>query len=391
MKLEELRSSIEVEQVVGPMRQDIRQICFDSRQVAPGTLFVAVKGSSSDGHAYIGQAVEKGASAVVCQELPETCAPEVCYLKVANSAVCLGRLASCFYGNPSQKMKVVGVTGTNGKTTIATLLYRMFRRMGHEAGLLSTVCNYIGDEAVASTHTTPDPIEAQSLMARMVEKGCQWMFMEVSSHAIDQDRIAGIDFDGGIFTNLTRDHLDYHKTVDAYLKAKKKFFDQLPAKAFALTNDDDKTGRVMLQNTAAAKYGYSIRSLSDFRAKVRESSFEGMTLEIDGHEVLVHFVGKFNASNLIAVYGAARLLGVETEAALIALSALHTVDGRFDTVYSPQGVTAIVDYAHTPDALKNVLKSINEIRRGLPVKHRVITVAGFGGIRDKGKRPMMTR
>ena len=307
---------------------------------------------------------------------------------VKDSAYALGMLLSKSYGDPSQKLKLVGVTGTNGKTTIATVLYELFRRLGYKVGLLSTVCNYIDGEAIPTDHTTPDPITLHALIARMVEAGCTYAFMEVSSHSIDQRRISGLDFDGGIFTNLTRDHLDYHKTLETYLKAKKKFFDELPAKALALTGVDAKSGMVMLQNTQAQKLTYSLRTLADFKGRILESHFEGTDLLINDKEVTVRFVGRFNAYNLLAVYGAAVSLGADPDEVLVALSAMHPVSGRFETIHSPEGFTAIVDYAHTPDALTNVLNSIHEVLEG---KGRIITVVGAGGNRDKGKRPLMAK
>ena len=310
------------------------------------------------------------------------------FVLVKDSAVALGKLIAQWYDNPSDKLILVGVTGTNGKTTIATLLYNMFRKMGHKVGLISTVCNYIDAEAVPTEHTTPDPLTLHALMARMVAAGCEYAFMEVSSHAIDQKRISGLSFNGGIFTNLTRDHLDYHKTVENYLKAKKKFFDDLPASAFALTNLDDKSGMVMLQNTKAKKLTYSLRTLADFKGKILESHFDGTELLINNREVSVQFVGRFNAYNLLAVYGAAVALGKEPEEILITLSTLHSVAGRFETIRSPKGFTVIVDYAHTPDALTNVLNGIHEVLDG---NGKVITVVGCGGNRDKGKRPMMAK
>lgn len=363
-------------------------LCFDSRAVKPGDVFVATRGTAVDGHDFIAKAVEQGAVAVVCETLPENRAEGVVYVQTADSAEALGVMASNFYGRPSQQLTLVGVTGTNGKTTIATLLYQLFRSLGYKVGLLSTVCNYVDDEAVESTHTTPDALELNALLARMVAAGCEYAFMECSSHAIDQRRIAGLRFRGGIFTNLTRDHMDYHKTVDNYLKAKKRFFDDLPRDAFALTNLDDKNGEVMLQNCAAQKKTYSIRTLADFKTRVLESSFEGMLLEMNGREISLPFVGRFNASNLTAVFGAAVLLGFDEDEILCRLSALHAVSGRFETIVSPSGVTAIVDYAHTPDALANVLATINDVRLG---KGTLITVVGCGGNRDKGKRPMMAR
>ncbi|OAV70110.1 UDP-N-acetylmuramoyl-L-alanyl-D-glutamate--LD- lysine ligase [Bacteroidales bacterium Barb6XT] len=370
---------------------EITNICSDSRKVSADTLFVAVKGTSADGHTYIRTAIRQGAVAIVCESIPELLPEEsnnVVFIKVKDSAEALGKLLSQWHDNPSEKLTLVGVTGTNGKTTVATLLYDTFRAMGHKTGLLSTVCNYIDDEAVPTEHTTPDPHTLQSLLTRMVEVGCTHVFMEVSSHSVAQKRISGLSFDGGIFTNLTRDHLDYHQTTENYLKAKKTFFDNLPATAFALTNADDKNGTVMLQNTAARKYAYSCRTLTDFRGKIMESYFEGTELQINGKEVSVHFTGRFNAYNLLAVYGAAVLLGKPSEEVLLVLSTLRPVSGRFETIPSPSGYTAIVDYAHTPDALTNVLNAIREVSDG---KGRIITVVGAGGNRDKGKRPIMAK
>jgi UDP-N-acetylmuramoyl-L-alanyl-D-glutamate--2,6-diaminopimelate ligase len=307
---------------------------------------------------------------------------------VADSEEAVGKLAHAFYGYPTEKLELVGVTGTNGKTTIATLLYKIFRLFGYKVGLLSTVCNYIDDEAIPTDHTTPDPITLNKLLGRMADEGCKYAFMEVSSHSIAQKRISGLRFAGGIFTNLTRDHLDYHKTVENYLKAKKKFFDDMPKQAFSLTNLDDKNGLVMLQNTKSKTYTYSLRSLADFKGKVLESHVEGMLLDINNHEVAVHFIGKFNASNLLAVFGAAVLLGKSEEDVLVALSTLYPVAGRLETIHSPNGITAVVDYAHTPDALVNVLASLQEVMNG---KGQIITVVGAGGNRDKGKRPIMAK
>ena len=393
MELKKLIHTLDVLEVVGIDDVKIAGIQSDSRKVEDGFLFVAVRGTAVDGHAYIDGAIAKGAVAVVCEDIPslseENGNPSgrnVIFIRVKDSADALGKLVSTWYDNPSDKLTLVGVTGTNGKTTIATLLYEMFRKMGHKVGLLSTVCNYIDGEAIPTDHTTPDPITLHSLMARMVEAGCEYAFMEVSSHSIDQKRISGLSFDGGIFTNLTRDHLDYHKTVENYLKAKKKFFDDLPAGAFALTNADDKSGLVMLQNTAAKKLTYSLRTLADFKGKILESHFEGTEMIINGREVVVHFVGRFNAYNLLAVYGAAVSLGKDPEETLIVLSTLHSVSGRFETIQSPKGYTAIV--AHTPDALTNVLNGIDEVLNG---RGRIITVVGAGGNRDKGKRPLMAK
>jgi UDP-N-acetylmuramoyl-L-alanyl-D-glutamate--2,6-diaminopimelate ligase len=367
---------------------EITSITSDSRKTGEGSLFVAVRGTSSDGHTYINSAIENGAAAVVCEEVPAGVQTNVPFITVDDSADALGKLMAAWHGYPSDHLIVVGVTGTNGKTTIATLLHTLFRRMGHKSGLLSTVCNYINDEPVPATHTTPGPIELQSLLARMLEAGCEYVFMEVSSHAAEQKRTSGLSFDGGIFTNLTRDHLDYHKTVENYLKAKKSFFDNLPATAFALTNIDDKNGLVMLQNTKAKKLTYSLRAMADVKGKILESHLDGTEMEINGKNVTVHFTGRFNAYNLLAVYGAALALGKEPEETLLALSSLKPVAGRFETIASPQGYTAIVDYAHTPDALANVLSAIKEVLNG---KGRIITVVGAGGNRDKGKRPLMAQ
>ncbi|WP_289007061.1 UDP-N-acetylmuramoyl-L-alanyl-D-glutamate--2,6-diaminopimelate ligase [uncultured Parabacteroides sp.] len=395
MELKKLIHTLDVLETVGADDVKIAGIQSDSRKVENGFLFVAVRGTAVDGHAYIDGAIAKGAVAIICEELPLLSEEKVasferklCFIRVKDSADALGKLVSTWYDNPSDKLTLVGVTGTNGKTTIATLLYEMFRKMGHKVGLISTVCNYIDGEAIPTEHTTPDPITLHSLMAWMVEAGCEYAFMEVSSHSIDQKRISGLSFDGGIFTNLTRDHLDYHKTVENYLKAKKKFFDDLPADAFALTNADDKSGLVMLQNTAAKKLTYSLRTLADFKGKILESHFEGTEMIINGREVVVHFVGRFNAYNLLAVYGAAVSLGKDPEETLIVLSTLHSVSGRFETIQSPLGYTAIVDYAHTPDALTNVLNGIQEVLDG---RGRIITVVGAGGNRDKGKRPLMAK
>jgi UDP-N-acetylmuramoyl-L-alanyl-D-glutamate--2,6-diaminopimelate ligase len=386
MKLRDLINGISIKETIGPLETEITNLCFDSRKAESGTLFVAQKGTQSDGHAYIPSVIEKGALAVVCEVMPETLAEHVCYILVENSDEALGILSCQWFGNPSAKMQLVGVTGTNGKTTIATLLYELFRKFGHKVGLLSTVCNYVNEEAIHATHTTPDAFAINELLAEMVDAGCEYAFMEVSSHSIDQRRIAGLHFVGGIFTNLTRDHLDYHLTVENYLKAKKRFFDDLPKDAFALTNADDKNGVVMVQNCKAAKYDYSTRTLADFKAKVLESHFEGMQLDINGREVSVQFIGLFNVSNLLAIYGAACLLGKNPEDVLVVLSTLRPVSGRLEFMRSPNGFLSIVDYAHTPDALKNVLKSINELVQG-----EVITVVGAGGNRDKGKRPLMAK
>ena len=388
MLLKELIKNIRPVNVTGDTEKEITGVNIDSRRVGAGHLFVAMRGTQTDGHAYIGKAVGQGAAAVLCEDMPEDAAEGVTYVQVKSTEDVVGEVATTFYGDPSRKLKLVGVTGTNGKTTIATLLYNMFRKLGYKCGLLSTVCNYIEDERIEADHTTPDPIELNRLLARMVEAGCQYAFMECSSHAIAQKRIGGLKFAGGMFTNLTRDHLDYHKTFENYRNAKKAFFDGLPKGAFAITNADDKNGMVMVQNTKATVKTYSTRTMADFRAKILECHFGGMYLEIDGREVGVQFIGKFNVSNLLAVYGAAVMLGEKPEDVLVVMSTLKSVSGRLDPVHSPEGYTAIVDYAHTPDALENVLKAIHEVLGG---KGQVITVCGAGGNRDKGKRPLMAQ
>ncbi len=388
MQLQSLLSNIQPLAIVGNADVEITGIDIDSRRVAEGHLFVAIKGTQTDGHAYIAKAIELGAAAILCEQLPDAPAEGVCYVQVASTEDCVGRVATTFYGNPSEKVKLVGVTGTNGKTTIATLLYNMFMAMGHKCGLLSTVCNYINGTAVPASHTTPDPIQLNDLLARMVGEGCEYVFMECSSHAIHQKRIGGLTFAGGIFTNLTRDHLDYHVTFENYRDAKKMFFDSLPKGAFAIINADDKNGMVMVQNTKATVKTYSTRSMANFKARLIECHFEGMYLDIDGKEVGVQFIGKFNVSNLLAVYGAAVMLDKRPEDILLVLSTLKSVNGRLEPLRSPEGFTAIVDYAHTPDALENVLNAIHEVLNG---KGKVITVCGAGGNRDKGKRPLMAQ
>jgi len=386
MKLNKLLQQVEIIKLVGNVDLTITAIDFDSRKIQPGHLFVAMRGTVSDGHDFIKMAVDKGAVAVLCEEIP--IGIEATFIQVKDSADALPHIASAWYDFPSTKLTLVGVTGTNGKTTTATLLYEMFRKFGHKVGLLSTVSNYVDDEAVPATHTTPNPLELNALLAKMVEAGCDYAFMEVSSHSVVQKRITGLDFDGGIFSNITRDHIDYHLTFDNYLAAKKAFFDGLSADAFALTNVDDKNGKVMLQNTKAIKKTYSTRTLADFKGKILEESFEGMLLDMNGKEVAVPFIGKFNVYNLLAVFGTAVLLGKDEMEVLRILSTLHSVSGRFETLHSPKGYTAIVDYAHTPDALNNVLSTINDIREGAG---KLITVVGCGGNRDKGKRPMMAK
>lgn len=389
MTLKELVGPIKVKEIIGSLDKDITELTADSRKAAEGWVFVAVKGVTVDGHSFIDSLNGKGLSAIVCEQIPAEKDPAVTYIAVENSAIALGELASRRYGEPSKKLKLVGVTGTNGKTTTATLIYEMARLMGYKAGLLSTVVNYIDTEAVHADQTTPDPITINRLLARMVEAGCSYAAMEVSSHAAHQHRIAGLTFAGGVFTNLTRDHLDYHKTVQAYLEAKKSFFDGLDADAFALTNIDDKTGEVMLQNTRAHRYSYSLRNIADFRGRVIESRLDGTLMSFNGREVDVLFTGKFNAYNLTAVYGASILLGWDMETVLLNMSRLVPVAGRFQTFRSAErGVTAIVDYAHTPDAVVNVITAIREV---VGNKGKIITVVGAGGNRDKGKRPIMAK
>ena len=388
MKLIELLKQVKVLNTVGDTGVEITGVNIDSRRIEAGHLFVAIPGTQTDGHKYIPKAIELGAAAILCEQMPEEQMDGVTYVVVESTESTVGMVATQFFGDPSRKLKLVGVTGTNGKTTIATLLYNMFRKFGHKCGLLSTVCNYIEGEPIPADHTTPDPIELNRLLAQMVEAGCEYAFMECSSHAIAQKRIGGLKFAGGLFTNLTRDHLDYHKTVENYRDAKKAFFDGLEKDAFAITNADDKNGLYMVQNTKAQVKTYSIRSMADFKAKIIECHFEGMYLDINGKEVGVQFIGKFNVSNLLAVYGAAIMLGKKAEDILVILSTLKSVSGRLEPIHAPEGYTAIVDYAHTPDALENVLNTINEVLNG---KGKVITVCGAGGNRDKGKRPIMAQ
>ena len=386
MKLKDIIKDIEILAPSSYRDVEISSIVFDSRKIEKGSLFVAVPGTKSDGHDFIGSAISGGAAAVICEVLPGSDTGDTVVLKVKDSAKALGVAASSFYANPSSLFTLVGVTGTNGKTTIATLLYRMFSMLGYKCGLFSTVCNYIGDRELPATHTTPDPVQLNRLMAEMAEAGCAYVFMEVSSHSVDQKRIAGLKFRGGIFTNLTHDHLDYHKTFENYLAAKKAFFDSLPAGAFALSNADDRNGKVMLQNTKADKYMFSSRSMADFRVAILEQRFEGMGLKIDGEELWTRFIGDYNASNLLAVYAASVLLGAEKKHVLTILSGLTSVPGRLEVVKSEGTITGIVDYAHTPDALVNVIGTINRIRQG---GNKLITVVGAGGDRDRTKRPKM--
>jgi UDP-N-acetylmuramoyl-L-alanyl-D-glutamate--2,6-diaminopimelate ligase len=386
MELEKILKGIDVVSLKGNERIEIDNITFDSRSVTKGSLFIAVRGSKNDGHDFIAGALNSGASAIICETLPAAPDKKVIWVKTTDSAKALGQAASNFFGNPSSSLRLVGVTGTNGKTTIATLLYKMFTGLGYKCGLFSTVCNYVINTELPATHTTPDPVQLNKLMAEMVEAGCDYAFMEVSSHSADQQRIAGLEFAGGIFTNLTHDHLDYHKTFDNYLTAKKKFFDLLPKNAFALVNADDKNGKVMLQNCKASHYTFSVRGAADFRCTLVEQSFEGMLLKMMGEEVWTRFVGDFNASNLLAVCAASELLGADRKKILTILSDLTPVAGRLEVIRSQGGITGIVDYAHTPDALVNVIGTLNKIREK---NIQLITVVGAGGDRDKTKRPEM--
>ena len=388
MKLQQLIEKTTPLLVNGSTETDIKGIEIDSRQIKDGYAFVAMRGTQADGHNYIEKAVELGAKAVICEKLPETLSEGVTYVQYESTEDVVGPLATHFFGDPTEKMKLVGVTGTNGKTTIATLLYNMCREFGYKCGLCSTVCNYIDGKPIPTECTTPDPITLNRLLGQMADEGCDYAFMEVSSHSVAQKRIGGLTFAGGLFTNLTRDHLDYHKTFENYRDAKKGFFDMLPKGAFAITNADDKNGMVMTQNTKATVKSYSVRAAADFKAKILEESFDGMNLEMDGSEVFVQFVGRFNVSNLLAVYGAARMMGFDKQEVLIALSKMKPVNGRFECIRSKNGVTAIVDYAHTPDALVNVLTTINEV---LQHKGECWTVCGAGGNRDKAKRPIMAQ
>lgn len=389
MNLSRLIAKCNVISIKGDSEVDVKSITSDSRQVQPGALFVAVEGICTDGHSYIGKAIEQEAAVVVYDKpVIEEYFSRVTYVQVENSAVALALIASEWYGNPSEQLQLVGVTGTNGKTTVATLLYQMFRHLGFRAGLLSTVSNFVNDEKYPTTHTTLDPITLNSFLRKMVDDGCTHAFMEVSSHAIHQKRVHGLRFSGGVFTNLTQDHLDYHKNMLEYRNVKKSFFDSLPSEAFALTNIDDKNGLVMVQNTKAKIYTYSVKNMADFKARIFEKHFEGTDIEINGKQLTVQFVGVFNVYNLLAVYGASRLLGLDEDDVLKTLSVLKPVAGRFQTFHSPKGFTAIVDYAHTPDAITNVLNAIHEV---LDRKGSVITVVGCGGNRDKTKRPIMAR
>lgn len=388
-KLKHILANIKTTQIIGNQKIKIAKIEFDSRKVEENTVFVAVKGTQVDGHQFIEKAIDLGAKVVVCQDLPSTFSESVTYIQVDNSAKALGEMASNFYGNPSTQLKLVGITGTNGKTTCATILYKLFMEMGFKTGLLSTVENKIGKQVIPATHTTPNPIALNALLAKMVESGCDYAFMEVSSHSIHQERIAGLDFDGAVFTNITHDHLDYHGTFKNYINAKKKFFDDLDKKAFALTNIDDRRGDVMLQNTRAKKYSYAVKKMADFKAKIIENTLIGLQLELNGREFHSRLIGEFNAYNLLAVYGTATLLGHDELEVLTVLSGLQSAEGRFDyIVSSSNNIVGIIDYAHTPDALEKVLTTIDGLKSG---DSNVITVVGCGGDRDRTKRPIMAK
>tara|TARA_R110000796_G_scaffold231631_2_gene349581 strand:- start:1344 stop:2807 length:1464 start_codon:yes stop_codon:yes gene_type:complete len=386
--LKDILYKVALQSVSGDTAVEVAALAFDSRKVEANTAFIASRGTQADGHDYIIQAIEKGAVAIICEELPENLNTNVTYVQVKDSSEALGIIASNFFGNPSAKLKLVGVTGTNGKTTCVSLLFQLFKQLGYNVGLLSTVVNKINDEIIVATHTTPDAIQMNELMAKMVAKGCSHCFMEVSSHALVQHRVSGLTFQGAVFTNLSHDHLDYHKTFDEYIKAKKMLFDGLPSSAFALTNIDDKRGAVMLQNTKASKYRYALKTMADFKARILSNTLQGLELDIEGHNVWFKLIGDFNAYNLMAVYGAAILLEEEPADVLQTLSDLNPAPGRFEQVLTDTGITAIVDYAHTPDALENVLSTIKVFRSG---NEKVITVVGCGGNRDTTKRPEMAK
>ena len=384
--LSDILYKVKLEEIIGSTHVAISSIVFDSRKVKKDSLFVATKGAADNGHIYIQKAIESGAIAIVCEEIPKDKNDQITYVKVTDSTYALGVMACNYYDNPSEKLKLVGITGTNGKTTTVTLLFNLFKSLGYSVGLLSTVQNKINNTVIPSTHTTPDAITLNELLFKMEEQGCEFVFMEVSSHAIVQNRIAGINFTGALFSNITHDHLDYHKTFDEYIKAKKQFFNLLPSTAFALTNRDDKNGMVMLQNTKANKYTYGLKNIADYKCKIIESHLNGLLLNIDNHEVWVKLIGTFNAYNILSVYATAVLLKQDITSVLTALSNLNSVEGRFQYVKSPNGVIGIIDYAHTPDALKNVLETVKEIRSG---SEQVITLVGCGGDRDSAKRPIM--
>ena len=388
IKISKILNGISVVKIIGNKEIEISNIQFDSRLVAKNSLFVAIRGYNVDGHEFIEKTIELGAIAILCEEIPQNINSNITYIKVNDSSDTLGKLAANFYDNPTQNIRIVGITGTNGKTTIATLLYKTFKKLGYKVGLVSTIENYIDDEKIPSTHTTPDQVKLQELFAKMVDTGCEFCFMEVSSHSIHQHRISGVNFIGGVFTNITHDHLDYHKTFKEYINVKKAFFDGLNKSAFAITNLDDKNGRVMLQNTNARKMSYALNSPADYKTKVLEHHFSGMLLSVNNTDVWTKFIGKFNAYNLTSVYAVACEMGQDKNEVLAILSQLKAVNGRFEHFMSEDNITAIVDYAHTPDALQNVLSTINEIRTG---KENLITVVGAGGNRDKTKRPEMAK
>lgn len=388
MQLQDLLYGVSIKSLLGNPNQQVAALTFDSRKIVDGSMFFAIKGTAVDGHQYIQQTIDAGARTIVCETIPTQPAAEVTYVVVEDSALALGIVSSNFYGNPSAQLQLVGITGTNGKTTIATLLFQLFRELGFNVGLISTVQNHINDEVMPSTHTTPNPIALNELLQQMVKAKCAYCFMEVSSHAVVQHRISGLTFKGGVFSNITHDHLDFHHTFDQYLKAKKTFFDQLPKTAFALTNADDKNGLVMLQNTKASKKTYALKQMADFNAKILENKFSGLYLTVDQVEVYFKMVGSFNAYNLLATYGTALLLDQDPLTVLTVLSSLPGAEGRFDYLVSPNGIIGIVDYAHTPDAVQNVLSTISAIRKGT---EQVITVIGCGGDRDKSKRPVMAQ
>lgn len=387
-KLSNILSKVEVLEVTGNPEREINNIVFDSRQVGKDDLFVAVKGTQVDGHAFIGQVVQKGCTVVVCEELPEEIPTEVTFIRVKNSAEALGMMASAFYGHPSEELKLIGITGTNGKTTTVTLLYHLFESLGYKSGMISTVLNKVHEQLIPATHTTPDAVRLNKMLREMVDQGCEFSFMEVSSHALEQNRIAGIHFTGAVFTNITHDHLDYHKSFKNYLQVKKKLFDGLPASAFALVNVDDKNGLVMLQNTKAGKYTYGLKNMADFKGKVMENYFDGLLMKVNDEEFNALLPGEFNAYNLVATYATALLLGMDKTEVLISLSNTKGAEGRFEIIRSKDNIIGIIDYAHTPDALKNVLETINKIRT---YNEQLITVVGAGGDRDKEKRPKMAR
>jgi UDP-N-acetylmuramoyl-L-alanyl-D-glutamate--2,6-diaminopimelate ligase len=385
-KLKDILERVKVAEIAGNADVNIKEICFDSRKAGEGSVFIAVKGTKADGHEYIPEVIGRGCKVIVCEKLPVQHQKGVIYVRVDDSAGALGIMTSAFYSYPSEKLNLVGITGTNGKTTIATLLHELFRKSGYNAGLLSTIRNLVNDESFASTHTTPDSIAINNLLSAMVKAGCSHCFMEVSSHAIDQKRTEGLKFRGGVFTNLTHDHLDYHENFKDYLRAKKFFFDRLPNSAFALVNNDDKNGMVMVQNTSAEVQTYSLKSMSDYKCRILETLMDGMLLKIDNKELWTGLIGEFNAYNLLAVYGTAVLLGLEEENILTVMSSFKPVRGRAESITSSDGITAVVDYAHTPDALENILMTVNKIRKG---SGKIITVVGAGGDRDKTKRPLM--